>query len=168
MTREHSILHRFASFKLNALAQVTNFGICIADAETVPKDVNDDLRRTQLLRDFARKRGFAEPDMGSNEWKHAEVFREDARHAIVNALSGGAAHGKRRWDVPPLIIANAAGEFLSLFGDDARFFCDVPPTRTAQVFGPYDHPNFSDYIYSNGCVAIDCNLVAVIWALNNE
>lgn len=161
-------LDQFERLKMKVMRYERIAGTYILDAVVVPSVEQDILHRETFLRAFAARHGFSGPDVGDEEWKHAEVFREDARERIIHALIGGAEIGHSRWDVPPDIAGSFADEFLELFGSDARFFCDNYPAGRAQMLGPYARPDFYDYIFGGGCVAVDAQLAAVFWVLDND
>jgi hypothetical protein len=162
------LLEGFQTLRAKATRHERIAGIYILHAGAVPDGTHDVPQTERFLRGFAAQHGFAGPDVGDEEWKHAEVFREDARERIVHALVGGAEIGHSRWDVPPDEAGALADEFLSLFAQDARFFCDNYPAGQAQMLGPYARPDFYDYIFGGGCVAVDAQLAAILWVLDND
>ncbi len=167
MSNEHSPLKRFNEIKERLLQRKRVAGIYLLEATDLSAIASDGAKRDGFL-DFATRLGFYPPDVGDDEWRNGEVFREDARQYITHALQGGAEIGHSRWDMPPADAASFAGEFLNLFGDDGRFYCNAPPAGRAQVLAPYGRPEFRDYIFSGGCVAVDAHLTAVLWVLDND
>lgn len=134
----------------------------------MPDSVKADADRDAFLRRFAVGLGFAEPDVGGAEWEQAEVFREDAKRELIVTLMGGTKIGHSRWDVPPIEAQTLAEEFLNLFGDDARFFCSGIPVGKAQILAPSSRPDFYDYIFDGGCIAVDPQFAAIFWMLDSD
>jgi hypothetical protein len=163
-----SSLQRFEILKKKVLRHERIEGIYILEAARVPTSWPNGYSLDSFLRDFAFPFGFREPDVGEAEWNNAEVFRDDARSQIVEALVGGAEIGHSRWDVPPPDADALASEFLALFGEEARFFCKELPQGEAQILAPYGRPDFYDFIFDGGCVAIDERLAAVFWILDSD
>lgn len=161
-------LQRFAVFKEWVLRWERIEGIYILEAVELPGEARDISEQDRLLRAFAARYGFTPPDVEDVEWTNAEVFREEARQYITKALVGGTAIGHSRWDVPPVEAEALADEFLALFGEDARFFCDAPTSGHAQILAPYGRSDFSDWIFGGGCVAVDRRIAAVFWMLDND
>jgi hypothetical protein len=144
-------------------------GTYVVEAEVARSPVAVGTAREGFLRDFAARLGFAAPDVTEVEWRDAEVFRAEARRKLVEALVGGRAIGHSRWDVPPAEARALASAFVGLFGSDARFFCQGGvPTRESQTFAPYARPDFYDFIFGGGCVAVDGHAAAVMWVLDND
>ncbi len=168
MSSRPSVLHGFNVLKERVLRWDRIAGIYILEAVEVPGGAGHGAEQDTFLRGFASRFGFSSPDRGDAEWVNAEVFREEARQHITGALVGGAGIGHSRWDVPPVDAEAFAHEFLALFGDDARFFCDQPPAGAAQMLGPYGRPDFFDYIFGGGCVAVDGRMAAVFWILDSD
>jgi hypothetical protein len=127
----------------------------------------DDLIR--FLRVFAAPFGFSEPDVTDEEWKHGEVFREEAIVHLTEQLKGGSEIGHSRWDVEPPDALHIASTFASLINDDGRFFCNRRlHSGEAQVLGPYASAEFRNYIFDGGCVAIDAEIAAIFWIFDND
>ncbi len=161
-------MEKFDAFKRRVAQQQRICGMYVVEGQAVPETMNAGAQLEEFFLGFAARCGFCEPDNGNAEWKHAEVFREEARDRLVSVLLGGGEIGHSRWDVPPEEAAAIADEFLDLFGGDARFFCDRAPERDAQPLGPSGHPRYSDYIFSGGCVAFDSRLAALVWVFDND
>jgi hypothetical protein len=68
--------------------------------------------------------------------------------------------------------AEIAREFVGMFGEDGRFFSQAGyvhfPPAPSQILHPYAHPEFSDFVFSGGCVANDSSAAAVVWVLDND
>jgi hypothetical protein len=173
MRSASSSLDRFHPLKQAVMRCQRIAGTYILEAAAVPRSAHDGpaqdgAEREAFLRTFAAEFGFAGPGLGDAEWKDAEVFREEARQVLVEKLVGGGEIGHSRWDVEPAQAEAFTDEFLSLFSKNGRFFCSVIDTAGAQWLAPYARPDFADYIFGGGCVAIDEQLAAVFWMLDND
>jgi hypothetical protein len=168
MSSERSVLQRFNLLKERVLRWERIAGLYILEAVEVPTDAGHGAERDRFLCGFASGLGFSAPDVEGVEWVNAEVFREEARKHITKALVGGADIGHSRWDVPPADAEAIADDFLALFCDEARYFCDTPAAGRAQVLAPYGRHDFYDFIFGGGCVAMDGRTAAVFWVLDND
>jgi hypothetical protein len=168
MMSDLRILIRFETLKETVVQHERIAGVYILEAALVPSPPSIDCSLDSFLREFAAPLGFREPDVGEAEWKNAEVFRDEARETIVEALVGGAEIGHSRWDVPPADAEAFADEFLVLFREDARFFCQQSLNADAQILAPYGRADFYDFIFGGGCLAVDERLAAVFWMLDSD
>lgn len=168
MSNDSSVLRRFNAFKERVLRWERIAGTYILDAVEVPNCARRGAEQDAFLRAFASRLGFSAPDVEDVEWINAEGFREEARQHITKAVVGGAEIGHSRWDVSPADAEDLANHFIDLFGDDARFFCDRFPAGRAQMLAPYGRPDFYNYIFGGGCVAVDGKMAAVFWVLDND
>ena len=122
-----------------------------------------------FLRVFAAQFGFSEPDVTGVEWKHGEVFRDEAILHLTEQLKGGSEIGHSRWDVEPHEASRIAAAFASLINDDGLFFCNRQLlSGEAQILGPYARAEFRNYIFNGGCVAIDTEIAAIFWVFDND
>jgi len=165
---DYSPLQRFLLLKEKVLRRKRIEGIYVLEAAEVPLPAKHGAPQQNFIRSFASQFGFSEPHIGEREWMGAEAFRDDARRSIIESLAGGAEIGHSRWDVPPNEAEVLADEFLSLFADEARFFCSSPPAAGTQPFAPLDRPDSYEYIYGGGCIAIDPQIAAIFWMLDND
>jgi hypothetical protein len=164
MANSSPVMNRFEILKAKVLTHERLCGIYILEASPVSAHSVD--QRQAFLRDFASRFGFSALELGPEEWKQAEELREDAHAKLVSALLGGGEIGHSGWDVPLAIAEALADEFFGLFEADARFFCSNFGSPWAQAFGNYE--GYKDYIFGGGCVAIDPQLAAIFWMLDND